>query len=131
MIETALVKSYLIDLQDRICAALAAVDGAKTFAEDSWERPGGGGGRSRVLTEGAVFEKAGVGFSHVSGTQLPPSATATSTRTGGCCMAGLGGVAGEFIRAIRMCRPVMPTCDFLLPKNPVWLRNGGSAAATI
>lgn len=90
MIETALVKKYLTDLQDRICAALTAVDGAKTFAEDSWERPGGGGGRSRVLTEGAVFEKAGVGFSHVSGTQLPPSATAHRPELVGAAWQGLG-----------------------------------------
>ena len=46
------------------------------FAEDAWERPGGGGGRSRVLAEGGVFEQAGVGFSHVFGPGLPPSATA-------------------------------------------------------
>ena len=76
VVDSAAVKSYLLDLQDRICRALAAIDGGGDFVEDSWERPGGGGGRSRVLAEGAVFEKAGVGFSHVSGTQLPPSATA-------------------------------------------------------
>jgi coproporphyrinogen III oxidase len=74
--DTALVKTYLTGLQDRICQAIAATDGAARFIEDSWERPGGGGGCSRVLSEGAVFEKAGVGFSHVFGTQLPPSATA-------------------------------------------------------
>ncbi|HEY3700473.1 MAG TPA: oxygen-dependent coproporphyrinogen oxidase [Spongiibacteraceae bacterium] len=75
-IDSARVKSYLIELQDRICYALAAADGDADFIEDDWQRAGGGGGRSRVLTEGAVFEKAGVGFSHVFGTQLPPSATA-------------------------------------------------------
>ena len=75
-VDSAAVKTYLLDLQDRICRALATADGRADFAEDNWQRAGGGGGRSRVLAEGAVFEKAGVGFSHVFGTQLPPSATA-------------------------------------------------------
>jgi len=70
------VKTYLLDLQDRICAALAAEDGGRAFLTDEWTRPEGGGGRTRILTEGSVFEKAGVAFSHVTGTQLPPSATA-------------------------------------------------------
>ncbi len=70
------VKNYLLDLQDRICAALEAEDGQARFAEDRWDRVGGGGGRSRILTEGAAFEQAGVGFSHVFGDQLPASATA-------------------------------------------------------
>ena len=72
----AAVKAYLLDLQDRICRALETEDGTATFAEDNWTRHEGGGGRSRVLAEGTVFEKAGVSFSHVHGTQLPPSATA-------------------------------------------------------
>jgi coproporphyrinogen III oxidase len=75
-IDSAAVRTYLLDLQDRICAALAAEDGAAEFVEDSWQRPGGGGGRSRIISEGGVFEKGGVGFSHVFGTQMPPSATA-------------------------------------------------------
>lgn len=58
--------SYFQDLQDRICAALEAVDGRK-FREDSWQREGGGGGRTRVLVDGGVFEKAGVNFSNVHG----------------------------------------------------------------
>jgi coproporphyrinogen III oxidase len=70
------VRQYLLGLQDSICAALEAEDGRARFKEDSWQRPEGGGGRSRVMQDGAVFEKAGVGFSHVSGKQLPPSATA-------------------------------------------------------
>jgi coproporphyrinogen III oxidase len=69
------VKAYLLDLQDRICAALEAEDGAAKFREDAWRRDEGGGGRTRILAEGAVFEKAGVAFSHVHGDQLPPSAT--------------------------------------------------------
>jgi coproporphyrinogen III oxidase len=74
-IDTASVRAYLLDLQDRICAAIEAEDGAARFQEDLWERPEGGGGRSRVLSGGTVFEQAGVGFSHVFGPGLPPSAT--------------------------------------------------------
>ena len=59
------------NLQDRICAAVEAADGEARFAEDHWERPGGGGGRTRVLSGGAVFEKAGVGFSEVHGELTP------------------------------------------------------------
>jgi coproporphyrinogen III oxidase len=58
------------ELQTQICDALAACDGAATFGADEWSRPGGGGGVSRILTEGAVFEKAGVGWSNVEG-ELP------------------------------------------------------------
>ena len=58
-------------LQDRICAGLSTADGEKSFREDSWERPGGGGGRSRVLESGGVFEKAGVNFSEVHGEFSP------------------------------------------------------------
>ncbi|QFU02996.1 Coproporphyrinogen-III oxidase, aerobic [Halomonas sp. THAF5a] len=69
------VKTYLLDLQDRLCTALAAEDGGR-FREDSWQREEGGGGRSRVIEEGRLFEKGGVNFSHVFGERLPPSATA-------------------------------------------------------
>lgn len=58
---------YFRDLQDRIVAALEAIDGRSQFQEDGWERPGGGGGRTRVLQDGGVFEKAGVNFSAVEG----------------------------------------------------------------
>jgi coproporphyrinogen III oxidase len=58
--------AYFRDLQDRIVAALESLDGAR-FREDSWQREGGGGGRSRVLADGGVFEKAGVNFSDVHG----------------------------------------------------------------
>lgn len=70
------VKSRLLALQDSICAGLEREDGTGQFREDPWTRPEGGGGRSRVLEQGSVFEKAGVGFSHVQGASLPPSATA-------------------------------------------------------
>ena len=70
------VKHYLLELQDTICAGLEAEDGHGRFEEDLWERETGGGGRTRVLEQGEVFEKAGVNFSHVHGNRLPPSATA-------------------------------------------------------
>jgi coproporphyrinogen III oxidase len=74
--DLAAVKTYLLTLQDTICRELAAEDGSADFITDNWTRPEGGGGRTRILTEGTVFEKAGVGFSHVTGDKLPPSATA-------------------------------------------------------
>ncbi|MBI4189276.1 MAG: oxygen-dependent coproporphyrinogen oxidase [Betaproteobacteria bacterium] len=67
------VKNYLTDLQQRIVARLAAIDG-KAFRSDSWQRPEGGGGESRVIEESGVFERGGVNFSHVMGKSLPPSA---------------------------------------------------------
>jgi len=70
------VKSYLMSLQDAICQQLAQADGEQSFQEDSWDRPGGGGGRSRIIKNGAVFEQGGVGFSHVYGEKMPASATA-------------------------------------------------------
>jgi len=76
------VSSYLLALQDGICAGLESEDGAK-FREDRWTRPEGGGGRSRVLENGEVFEKAGVNYSHVAGATLPPSATANRPELAG------------------------------------------------
>ncbi|MFC4726628.1 oxygen-dependent coproporphyrinogen oxidase [Coralloluteibacterium thermophilus] len=76
MPDIAAVQSYLRSLQDRICTAIADVDGGTRFEEDAWIRAEGGGGRSRVLKNGAVFEQAGVGYSEVAGATLPPSATA-------------------------------------------------------
>jgi coproporphyrinogen III oxidase len=72
----AAVKDYLMGLQDRICAALEGADGPGRFAEELWDRPAGGGGRSRILEKGGLLEKGGVGFSHVFGDGMPPSATA-------------------------------------------------------
>lgn len=69
------VKNYLLDLQNRNCELLEIHDGVAKFQEDNWERPEGGGGRTRILQNGAVFEQAGVGFSHVFGDHLPPAAT--------------------------------------------------------
>ena len=71
-----LVETFLRDLQDRICAAVENLDGHARFTEDAWVREAGGGGRTRVLRNGAVFEQAGVNFSRVHGDTLPPAATA-------------------------------------------------------
>lgn len=71
---TEAVKAYLLDLQDRICTALEQEDGSAHFMEDAWTRPAGGGGRTRVIENGTVIEKGGVNFSHVFGSNLPPSA---------------------------------------------------------
>jgi coproporphyrinogen III oxidase len=74
--QIAAVENYLMGLQDRICAALEQADGQARFHEDRWVRPEGGGGRSRVLRDGAVFEQAGIGYSRVEGARMPASATA-------------------------------------------------------
>lgn len=66
-------RTLLMGLQDSICAGLEQLDGEGRFAEESWERPEGGGGRSRVMKEGLVFEQGGVNFSEVQGPELPPS----------------------------------------------------------
>ncbi|MEY4759100.1 MAG: oxygen-dependent coproporphyrinogen oxidase [Cyanobacteriota bacterium] len=69
----ARAKALLMGLQDSICAGLEQLDGEAHFAEESWVRPEGGGGRSRVMTGGRVFEQGGVNFSEVEGSELPPS----------------------------------------------------------
>ena len=74
--DIANVKNYLLNLQDQICAALEGEEPTARFIEDLWERPEGGGGRSRVLSNGDIFEQGGVNFSFVSGLSLPASATA-------------------------------------------------------
>lgn len=84
------VRAYLLNLQDSICASLEREDGRGHFQEDAWTRPEGGGGRSRVMSTGAVFEKAGVGFSHVTGAALPASATATRPELAGKAFQALG-----------------------------------------
>ena len=91
------VREYLLGLQDLICSALEAEDGEARFAEDSWTRDGdgtgpalGGGGRTRVMERGAVFEQAGVNFSHVKGASLPPSATAARPELEGRGFEALG-----------------------------------------
>jgi len=69
------VKDYLQALQNRIVAELEQLDGKARLRRDAWDRAGGGGGLSCVLSDGGVFEQAGVGFSHVFGDKMPPSAT--------------------------------------------------------
>ena len=64
------VKSYLLGLQDSICKELETEDGKGRFEEDLWQREAGGGGRTRVMEQGDVFEQAGVNFSHVFGNRL-------------------------------------------------------------
>lgn len=84
------VREYLTELQERICAAFELVDGYAAFVEDVWQRVEGGGGRTRVLKDGAVFEQAGVGFSEVHGARLPPAASAHRPELAGCAWSALG-----------------------------------------
>ncbi|RMG56775.1 MAG: oxygen-dependent coproporphyrinogen oxidase [Gammaproteobacteria bacterium] len=122
------VKSYLMDLQDRICAGLEALDGEGRFVEDDWDREGGGGGRTRVLAEGGVFEQAGVNFSHVFGNELPPSATAARPE-----LAGRGFQAMGVSLVIHPRNPHVPTSHanvrfFIAEREgaePVWWFGGG------
>ena len=122
------VRQYLLDLQSRICAALAEEDGGGEFNRDEWTRPEGGGGISRILSNGAVFEKAGVAFSHVKGTKLPPSATAH--RPG---LAGKPWEAMGVSLVIHPLNPHVPTshanvrCFIADPtgENPIWWFGGG------
>lgn len=122
------VRAYLLDLQDRICAALEDADGRARFAEDAWERAEGGGGRTRVLEEGAVFEKAGVNFSHVFGRRLPPSATARNPD-----LEGGGFEAAGVSLIVHPRNPYVPTTHanvrfFIARKegvDPVWWFGGG------
>ncbi|QOZ82589.1 MULTISPECIES: oxygen-dependent coproporphyrinogen oxidase [Chromobacterium] len=122
------VKAFLLDLQDRICAALEQADGGAQFVEDAWQRPGGGGGRSRVLAKGALFEQAGVNFSHVYGDALPASATAHRPE-----LAGRGFQAMGVSLVIHPENPHIPTSHtnvrfFIAEKDgeaPVWWFGGG------
>ena len=122
------IKNYLLGLQDRICAALEQDDGGQQFREDAWDRPEGGGGRSRVLTDGAVFEQGGVNFSHVFGKQLPPSATAHRPELAGRVWQALG-----VSLVIHPRNPYVPTSHmnvrfFIAEKDgaePVWWFGGG------
>jgi len=88
--DIAAVRNYLLDLQARLCAAVEGVEDGARFREDCWTRPEGGGGQTRVLSEGAVMEQAGINFSHVLGGQLPPSATAQRPELAGCAFQALG-----------------------------------------
>ena len=122
------VRDYLLGLQDTICAAFEKADGNTRFREDNWEREQGGGGRSRVMEEGAVFEKAGINFSHVFGDQLPPSATASRPELAGRSFQAMG-----VSLVIHPRNPYVPTSHanvrfFIAQKAgevPVWWFGGG------
>ena len=122
------VKQYLLDLQQDICAGLAEEDGAADFIVDEWQRPEGGGGRSRVLVDGAVFEKAGVNFSHVMGASLPGSASAARPELAGRSYQAMG-----VSLVIHPRNPYVPTSHanvrlFVAEKpgeEPVWWFGGG------
>lgn len=122
------VKTYFLDLQERICSGLEAEDGGGSFREDSWLRREGGGGRSRVLEEGAVIEKGGVNFSHVHGDALPPSATAQRPELAGRSFEALG-----VSLVIHPRNPYAPTSHmnvrFFMAEKPgaaaVWWFGGG------
>lgn len=122
------VKTYLLALQDRICSELAAEDGREGFREDRWARDGGGGGRTRVLFDGEVFEQAGVNFSHVHGSALPPSATAARPE-----LAGRGFEALGVSLVIHPRNPHVPTSHMNVrffsahrqDAEPVWWFGGG------
>ena len=122
------VKAYLLELQAGICDALAAEDGRGSFLVDEWHRPEGGGGISRVLSDGAVFEKAGVNFSHVTGQNLPPSASAARPELAGRSFQAMG-----VSLVIHPHNPHIPTSHanvrmFVAEKDgeePVWWFGGG------
>jgi len=123
-----IVVDYLKQLQDQICSALEQADGSGKFVEDSWVREEGGGGRSRVLTDGAVIEQGGVNFSLVSGNKLPPSATAHRPE-----LAGRTWKACGVSLVIHPKNPYIPTSHanvrfFIAEKEgeePVWWFGGG------
>ena len=132
------VKAYLLNLQDSICDALAEEDGSKKFSEDSWDRDNDtesnaeiilkGGGRSRVMEDADVFEKAGINFSHVRGDSLPGSATAHRPELAGRSFQALG-----VSLVIHPRNPYVPTSHanvrfFIAEKegeDPVWWFGGG------
>jgi coproporphyrinogen III oxidase len=122
------VKQYLLELQDHICRQLGNIDAGKGFIEDSWDRDSGGGGRSRVLQDSKVFEKAGVNFSHVHGDGLPASATAARPELAGRSFEALG-----VSLVIHPRNPYIPTSHanvrfFIAEKEgeePVWWFGGG------
>ena len=127
-LEHSSVRLYLLNLQARICAAMEHEDGQAKFSRDEWSRPEGGGGISRIMVEGAVFEKAGVAFSHVHGTKLPPSATAHRPELAGKKWEAMG-----VSLVIHPRNPHVPTSHanvrcFIADaesENPIWWFGGG------
>ncbi len=124
----AQVGKYLQSLQRNIVHALEDTDGKATFRRDEWDREAGGGGLSRVLTDGAVFEQAGVGYSHVYGEELPPSATKARPE-----LAGRGFQAMGVSLVLHPRNPYVPTthanfrffCAEADDGEPIWWFGGG------
>ena len=122
------VKSYLHALQDSICQNLENEDGEAKFFEDDWQREAGGGGRTRVLTNGKTFEQAGVNFSHVFGDNMPASATAHRPELAGRSFQAMG-----VSLVIHPHNPFIPTSHanvrfFIAEKegeDPIWWFGGG------
>lgn len=127
-VNVAAVKTYLLNLQDQICKELEALDGGGTFQQDEWVREEGGGGRSRVLTDGKVIEKGGVNFSHVTGANMPASATAHRPELAGRSFEAMG-----VSLVIHPLNPQVPTTHmnvrfFIASKegaDPIWWFGGG------
>jgi coproporphyrinogen III oxidase len=110
-------------LQDSICQQLTEVDGGSQFQEDQWERPDGGGGRSRVIKQGGIFEQGGVNFSEVWGQQLPPSILAQRPEA-----AGHGFYATGTSMVLHPRNPYIPTVHLnyrYFEAGPVWWFGGG------
>ena len=122
------VKNYLLGLQDSICTALEEEDGKGKFQEDNWQREQGGGGRTRVLTNGAVLEQGGINFSHVHGDNLPAAATAHRPELAGRSFQAMG-----VSLVIHPHNPYVPTSHanvrfFMAEKegeDPIWWFGGG------
>ncbi|MCB1602065.1 MAG: oxygen-dependent coproporphyrinogen oxidase [Lysobacterales bacterium] len=120
------VRAYLLGLQDQICASVEALEPTTRFAEDSWQRAEGGGGRTRVLKGGAVFEQAGIGFSDVQGARMPASATAHRPE-----LAGRGFHAMGVSLVFHPRNPYVPTTHLNVRlfsttgPDPVWWFGGG------
>ncbi len=122
------VRDYLIQLQDRICRGIEEADGEARFLIDDWQRDSGGGGRTRVLSDGGVFEQAGVNFSEVFGDSLPGSATAHRPELAGRNFRAMG-----VSLVIHPHNPFVPTSHanvrfFIAEKDgsdPVWWFGGG------
>ncbi|ELJ8616399.1 oxygen-dependent coproporphyrinogen oxidase [Vibrio cholerae] len=132
IVDKQAVKHFLLQLQDKICQQLEATDGQAQFIEDAWQRePGeklGGGGRTRVMREGAVFEQGGVNFSHVFGEQMPASATAHRPELAGRRFEAMG-----VSLVMHPKNPYVPTSHanvrfFIAEKEgeaPIWWFGGG------
>jgi coproporphyrinogen III oxidase len=127
-VDAAAVEAYLRGLQDRLCAELERLDGSAKFIRDPWQRPEGGGGESRILADGPVFERAGVGFSDVRGPKLPPAATAARPELVGRSFRAMG-----VSLVVHPRNPCVPTAHlnvrFLIAEKdaepPVWWFGGG------